>query len=790
MRLGALTASGPAGVGSAAGLQSVARPRATARERGARLAAFTGLSGLAAWRYALIEARPPLLRVFLLTLLSALLGGAMVASAAGEGGRGRATGSSATRLGVIAAVLLAALLVAGAPAQLLLPTGWARFAHGVATGIHSLASATWPYSGAGRWARLDILLVLSLLPLCAGLAFWPEVRRGRGAAVRRGARQALAFGLLAALYVTGVIDSGDDVMRLEGLLLLGLLATWLWLPVLHGRQLLAATAWLVLLGAAGALLTVPLASRQPWFDYRAWNPLGAPRPAVFAWDQTYGPIPWSRSPRTMFTVRTGAPGLWKVTTLDRFDGLRFINSGTAPALGNDLPLPLNDQWYQFARFTIAGLGSQLLPTEDGATEGVDSEFPVRYQADGTLAVAGRPVGSGSSYAVMSYVPRPTPAEMRQAPAVFPAAYERYTEFDLPSPGISGLGLAATDPVRRGVYVTSRTIGSPAPGLQPGAVPAVVRRILASPYGPMYRLVRRITLGARTRYDAVMGIQTYLGANYAYNERPPARRYPLEAFLFEDRIGYCQQFSGAMALMLRMIGIPARVAAGFHTGAYDGSTGTYRVAALDAHSWVEVYFAGIGWVPFDPTPPLSPGGGRYSPSYTQHSENPRQAIAAALGGVPPAAVHHRAGSHRRFRTGAGVSGDVWPALGALVLLGALAGGARWMLGRRRLSRSLGGDGELAAGELAGALRRLGYELPSTVTLAQIETLVRVHGGVDAARYVRRLRDRRYAPGALAPAGLSDRRRLRHGLTAHLGLGDRLRGQWALPPGTLAARLRRR
>jgi transglutaminase-like putative cysteine protease len=80
-------------------------------------------------------------------------------------------------------------------------------------------------------------------------------------------------------------------------------------------------------------------------------------------------------------------------------------------------------------------------------------------------------------------------------------------------------------------------------------------------------------------------------------------------------------------MLRMIGIPARVAAGFRTGAYHSATGAYSVSARDAHSWVEVYFTGIGWVPFDPTPPLSPGGNRYSPSYTQQISDPRQAIAA-------------------------------------------------------------------------------------------------------------------------------------------------------------------
>src|SRR5258708_35547969 len=81
----------------------------------------------------------------------------------------------------------------------------------------------------------------------------------------------------------------------------------------------------------------------------------------------------------------------------------------------------------------------------------------------------------------------------------------------------------------------------------------------------------------------------------------------------------------MAMLLRMDGVPARVAAGFLPGTLDHATGLYRVSASDAHAWVEVYFAGIGWVPFDPTPPapathdgallaeLAPGGEAHRPA---------------------------------------------------------------------------------------------------------------------------------------------------------------------------------
>ena len=107
------------------------------------------------------------------------------------------------------------------------------------------------------------------------------------------------------------------------------------------------------------------------------------------------------------------------------------------------------------------------------------------------------------------------------------------------------------------------------------------------------------------YDAVKAVEDHLQSGFTYSERPPSREYPLEAFLFEDKIGYCQQFSGAMALMLRMSGIPARVVSGFSPGSLNRDTGEFRVRDLDAHSWVEVYFADIGWVTFDPTPAAAP-----------------------------------------------------------------------------------------------------------------------------------------------------------------------------------------
>ena len=148
-------------------------------------------------------------------------------------------------------------------------------------------------------------------------------------------------------------------------------------------------------------------------------------------------------------------------------------------------------------------------------------------------------------------------------------------------------------------------GTPVP---PWGRPAGAARdaILASPYAEVYRLAQRWTAGAATAYDAVAEIKRHLRRGpYQYESAVHNYFFPLPAFLFIDRAGYCQQFSGTMALMLRMLGIPTRVVTGFAPGQLEPSTGDYEVRDLDAHSWVEVFFPRVGWVTFDPTPAASP-----------------------------------------------------------------------------------------------------------------------------------------------------------------------------------------
>ncbi|MBV9414721.1 MAG: hypothetical protein JO363_07055, partial [Solirubrobacterales bacterium] len=173
-----------------------------------------------------------------------------------------------------------------------------------------------------------------------------------------------------------------------------------------------------------------------------------------------------------------------------------------------------------------------------------------------------------------------------------------------------------------------------------------------------------------------------------------------------------------------------------------------------------------------------------------ASNPTATIAATIRSATARATDHPTAG--RGQRGSGSRSFRVAALIALALAGVLAPlalSARWLRGLVRLRRSLAGDGELATRELVRALARLGYTLPATATLSRVESIVRLHGGSDAAQYVRLLRDRRYGPGAVASATLRDRRRLRLALTAHLGLDARLRGLWALPPATVGWRVTR-
>ena len=119
-----------------------------------------------------------------------------------------------------------------------------------------------------------------------------------------------------------------------------------------------------------------------------------------------------------------------------------------------------------------------------------------------------------------------------------------------------------------------------------------------------QLARQVTKNAKNPLDRAASLETFLRSNFAYtlNLTGKPGKDPLAHFLFETRAGHCEYFASAMAVMLRSLRIPARVVNGFLPGEYNRVAGDYIVRASDAHSWVEAYFPGFGWLVFDPTPP--------------------------------------------------------------------------------------------------------------------------------------------------------------------------------------------
>jgi len=145
-----------------------------------------------------------------------------------------------------------------------------------------------------------------------------------------------------------------------------------------------------------------------------------------------------------------------------------------------------------------------------------------------------------------------------------------------------------------------------------AYPAwVTLRYLALPGSVTPRtrdLALALTANAPTPYDKARALESFLRTTITYNTQvapPPDGVEPVDYFLFESREGYCNYYASALAVMLRAVGIPARVAAGFAQGEFDPARGAFRVIESNAHSWVEAYFPRYGWIEFEPTASIEP-----------------------------------------------------------------------------------------------------------------------------------------------------------------------------------------
>jgi transglutaminase-like putative cysteine protease len=706
--------------------------------------------------------------------------------------------------------LVAAYAASGLDLALLKPRRMDELGAGISHGVEALASVQMPYRGADPWPSLTLQLLGAILCVLAGLlAFWPR-EGGRG-------YQFLSLALLLVLVAAPVVSLGGTEPVALGVVLTALTVCFLWLERLPLKPGLGIAAMLAL-ALAGAL---PLASaangEDPWFDYKAFaEQLGPDEPLSFNWGHSYGAITWPRDGAEVLRVDSARPSYWKVADLDEFDGDKWVDTGTESAGEATADLDLartweaRPAWRQTLRVTLRRIETSNVIAAGTTLAVEDTGRPVRPSGEPGLWRSDVPLRGGDSYTVKAYVPKPSPAQLTQSTSGMDGRQGGDLDLEIPTeaeeplpPGLEGAGDAASQPSSSRDFRRLRLRADIrfAPFEPLGRAPRPFasyqtlmrsndgdKALRASPYAETWRLARRLMRESRTPYDYVAAVNRYLqDDDFKYDETPDPvspGRATLDGFLFETKSGYCQHFSAAMALLLRMGGISARVVTGFSPGGFSKRKQAWIVRDTDAHSWVEAWFDEFGWVTFDPTPAATPARSQIA------ALNPPEAggdsggddsddsggSAPRTGGVRPDLLGPRSGQDGAGTAAAGEGGAPWWSIAVpAVLLAALAG---WLVLRwRRRSLSPAAALDRAVAELDAALRRIGRPATRGVTLQQLER--RLGRSPEAAAYLRALRTGRYAPIAAAPTPRG-RRALRRELASGGGARGRLRALWALPP----------
>ncbi|HYN33547.1 MAG TPA: DUF3488 and transglutaminase-like domain-containing protein [Ilumatobacteraceae bacterium] len=272
----------------------------------------------------------------------------------------------------------------------------------------------------------------------------------------------------------------------------------------------------------------------------------------------------NRSDRELFKVRASAESYWRVSALAEFDGTiwglpeRPLQS-TDEALGR----PRSGAEELRQRITIVDLGGSLVPAAPDPFQ-ASGPTDLRWVAEtSTLVTVDSKLERGDVIDVVSASPRFDPAVLAATAAT-----------------------DAGDPIFLGI---------------PDDLPDVVAATAA-----------QVTATSTSAYDSALLLQEWFRTEFEYSlevQRGHGNN-AIENFL-RDRIGYCEQFAGTYAAMMRTLDIPARVAVGFTSGTQT-EPGVYSVLGKNAHAWPEVWFDGVGWVAFEPTPGRgAPGAENYT-----------------------------------------------------------------------------------------------------------------------------------------------------------------------------------
>ena len=570
----------------------------------------------------------------------------------------------------------------------------------------------------------------------------------------------------------------DDHGALVGV---GILAGVLWiLATLRAEApraaLPAAVAGAVVVAAAAAAATSGAVAKHSLLDWERWDFYDAPSRPVgvdYVWDANYAGIRFPDKKTVVLRIHAPERSLyWRATILEGFDGSRWYQALRSQARQVQGLLPTDSLVPPTPRGKWVRQQVEVVALRDDHLVGAASPVQLRLNDDAEVdlmhgGVLRRRFGTlrpGQGYTIWSAAPEPTARQLAAAPARYPDELERDRRVE---PG-----------------VVMRPFGDPARAEQ-------IQRVFSDPltenlrvYQPVLREAQRVTAGSTSPYAAVVALESWFrnGGGFTYDEQPPRPEGlpPLVDFVTRTKAGYCQHFAGAMALMLRWLGIPSRVAAGFTSGKFQD--GVWTVTDHDAHAWVEVWFPRYGWLAFDPTP----GRGELSGTYTFASQfsSVNESIPNAVG------KRGEEGTGRPVFPQSGSAGGVTgghPFLRGLALVVVLLvvgiGLAKLALRRSRyLARDPRRRAAAARRELADFLRDQRLDVPSSATLADLRGLLERELGVDARAFSAAVGAARYGP----PEGVdlaetrarSELRLLLRDVRRRLSLGERLRGWLAI------------
>jgi len=547
--------------------------------------------------------------------------------------------------------------------------------------------------------------------------------------------------------------------------------------VAAGAVVVAGAVW------ASSATTV---AREAALNWESWDFHNASAQATgvrFAWDSNYEGIRFPPTKTEVLTVEgPDQARYWRASTLDLFASDHWFEDllwlGRVQADSDAMPLDRltparatnRANWLE-QRIEVKALVDDRL-----AAAGTPVALDARrlgnvFRLSGGVLRVRSPLGEGQRYRVWSYAPDPAPAVLADSKPRYPTPARRYLRLD--GRNFPVLGSRRRDQVMRELF----------------ADPAYDN---FAAYAALYESARRVTGSPDSPYTAVLALESWFRqrGGFVYDEQPPsADGRPLVAFVTRTKAGYCQHYAGAMTVMLRLLGIPARVAVGFTSGKRED--GKWVVTDHEAHAWVEVWFAGQGWVPFDPTPGRGTFGGTYS-----FASDSKDAVAALrrgdLSGATSFVDRERPdlADRARVRAGAAERGPSFFAfafgIGALWVLAVGLGKAIF-----RRARYMTRDPRRAATasrrELESFVCDQGIEVSLCATLDDLRRAVADEFGLDGRPFAEAAAHARFGPPAVS-------RRDAHGARRELrALLRRMRAQlsfWARFRGFVSLRSLRR